>query len=177
MMSLLSLLQREPSSSVPEAAEIRKVKEKILAFKEPLTAETILKPKEIPNILLIDDDPTFGKIMERIASKLDVPFTYYKSINELTDVSSWNFDVAIVDYDLGAVNGFELTAYMEDFTSDLPVVLVSQNKNLTSRKWPVSVRDFVHKGLGPYAIFDAVFEAHQIGKLYEQIKRKKKFSH
>ncbi len=76
------------------------------------------------------------------------------------------FDVAIIDYDMGAVTGTEITSYIEGVSNDaIPVVIVSQSTRKSSPYWPQTVSKFVHKSVGPYAVFDAAFEAYGVRKV------------
>jgi CheY-like chemotaxis protein len=141
------------------------------SFRQTLLPDSLKTPKTLPRLLLVDDDPTFGKIMNRAAEMKGVKITYCKSIDELGALQSWDFDAIIMDYDLGAVTGFELTEYLEKFTKeDVPVILVSQTKQKSSKHWPNTIREFVHKNLGPFAILDATFEAHEIREIHRTIK-------
>ena len=142
------------------------------SLRESLLPHSLKAPKTVPRILLVDDDPTFGKIMNRASEMKGVKITYCKSIDEFGALQSWDFDTIIMDYDLGAVTGFELTEYLEKFTKeDVPVILVSQTEQKSSKNWPYTIREFVHKKLGPFAILDAAFEAHEIRELHRNMQR------
>lgn len=141
--------------------------------RQPLSASELTAPEERPRILLVDDDPTFGRIMARASDLKDIAMTCCKSIDDLAALNNWNFDVIIMDYDLGAVTGFELTKYLENFTDrNIPVVLVSGTKPKGGQRWPVTIREFVHKSCGAFAILDAAFEAHA-GNKFRNIMTKK----
>lgn len=148
------------------------------SFRELLSPEDVMAPQNMPRILLVDDDPTFGLIMKQAAAKKSVEITFCKSLDEFSALKSWDFDVVIMDYDLGDVTGFELTSYMEQFTTEeVPVILVSQTKQRNSKHWPNAIREFVHKDLGAFAILDATFEAHEINRLHKEEKRSRKALH
>ena len=141
------------------------------SLRRRLSPNDLMTPVTLPKVLLVDDDPTFGKIMTRVAAKSQVEVKYCQSYQEFCQMKEWNYDVAVVDYDLGPVNGFELTAYMEKLTeNEIPVILVSQQTQTTANHWPAAIREFIHKSLGPYAVLDAVFEAHEVKRLYREIK-------
>lgn len=129
-----------------------------------LWADVHARTNVLPRILLVDDDPSFGKIMKRVAAKVGLlgpEITICRTLEEFAALTDWKFDIVIMDYDLGAVTGFELTTYIEHFTKEqVPVLLVSQTNQERSRTWPRSIRGFVHKELGPLAILDAAIEAH-----------------
>jgi len=133
------------------------------SFRELISPDEVVVPKSLPRILLVDDDPTFGKIMKRSSQAKGIDIVTCSSVEEFSQLKNWDFDVIIMDYDLGAVTGFELTSYMEQYTEDdLPVILVSQTKQNDPKTWPTTIREFVHKSLGPFAILDAAFEAHEV---------------
>jgi len=141
----------------------------------------VFKPSSYPRVLVVDDDPIFGKIIHRSASQLGVNLTYCETVTDFGVLGdTWDdYDVAIIDCDLGSLNGYQLVDFMELHTKkEIPVVLVSQTKPNKNQKWPVSVREFIHKKLGPFAILDAAFEAHEISKIYSEIDfSKKKTNH
>ncbi len=135
-----------------------------------LSAADVLRPKTLPRILLIDDDPTFGQIMERVAKTKKAQLDYCKNIEEFMDLGYWTHDVAIVDYNLGELNGFDFAVFMERYTQkNLPIILVSQTKQTNTKKWPGNIREFVHKKSGAFSIIDAAFEAHEVEKLNQEI--------
>ena len=133
--------------------------------------EDLRAPKVPPRILLVDDNPAFGKIMQRAADKLGVTLIFCENLTALERLQQWSFDVALVDYNLGEINGFELTEYLEKCSDqEIPVILVSQTKQSVSRDWPVTMREFVHKTLGPFAILDAAFEAYEVHRILEHMR-------
>lgn len=139
----------------------------------PLSASLLLQPRTTPKILLVDDDPMYGKILQRLAANHKVSITFCSSLEELGQLDTLDFDVGIIDYNLGAVTGVELTTYLEHtLPTDLPIILISQTRQLVSRRWPDSIRDFVHKAMGPYAVLDAAFEAHEIAQIQKEISKK-----
>jgi CheY-like chemotaxis protein len=113
---------------------------------------------EVPRVLVVDDDPMFGRMMEVLGQRYGVPMTVCRGAEDLANLPMWDFDVCIVDYDLGrygAANGIELATYLESRISGLAVVLVSQTSTISQRQWPQSIRRFVPKSLGAYAILNA----------------------
>src|SRR4051812_44850400 len=104
-------------------------------------AHLVMKPSSIPRLLLIDDDPVFGKIMQRVARNLGAPLTYVQSVSKMPEVRADVFDVAIVDYDLGSVTGLELMACLENQGLSIPVVLVSEARRSYAAHWS----DIIHE--------------------------------
>lgn len=151
----------------PAASELEEQKKRLGKHAE------MRRPGHLPKILLIDDDPIFGKIMKNAAAHKGAPITYCCTLEEFAGLDHWDFDIAIVDFDLGAVTGLELTAYMSQFLSEeVPVILVSQTKHRNSKEWPGAIREFVHKNVGPFAILDAAFEAFEIASSNKETRNK-----
>ncbi|MBI4405246.1 MAG: response regulator [Deltaproteobacteria bacterium] len=117
-----------------------------------------------PHILVLDDDILFGKILSKIASLKQVPLTFCTSVREVGKLPNWKFDIAIVDYDLGLVTGLQFVNYLERFMNTVPVILVSQYRQIKAAKWPTSVKGFIHKSVGPYEIFNMAVRIHEDSK-------------
>ncbi len=135
-----------------------------------LGADLLIRPEVPPRVLIVDDDPVFLRLMGRIAAKENLEVTFARSMEELRGIPDWDFDVAIVDYLLGPITGIDLVEYMETITESPPVVLVSHSRQVEGAAWPESVRDFVHKALGPYAVMDAAYEAFDIDRIYKKMR-------
>jgi len=112
-----------------------------------------------PRILVVDDDPSFGRILAQYARLGGVALAFFRSFDEVRGkLSRWRFDAAVVDSDLGEATGLDVARYLERFLLDVPVLLVSQS-DLTvppKEEWPASVREFLFKNVGHRAILDAV---------------------
>lgn len=126
------------------------------------TDEPFIRPKFIPNLLVVDDDPVFGRVLSKIAEKRNVPLTFCSSVREVGKLPNWGFDVGIIDYDLGVVTGLQFIDYLERFINKIPIILVSQYRQIKTQKWPGSVKNFLHKSVGPYEILSAAFHAHDL---------------
>jgi len=152
-MSFLANLYRQAAATgTQKTAEETAVKTKTPNIKPSVKAGV-----RIPKILLVDDDPIFGAIMRRTAKDVKVDLTFCQSIAELGELRNLDFDVAVIDYDLGSVTGTELSEYLEKYAGQLPVVLVSNTQRANSETWSQLVKDFVHKKMGAKAIFKAAF--------------------
>lgn len=134
-------------------------------------SQVVMQPSVMPRILLVDDDPVYGKIMSRVAACFKAELTFVRSLTELSESDLSSFDVAILDYDLGAVTGVELTNYL-DHHCPLPIVMVSATERHPDRRWSDSIHEFLLKDAGPFAAIDAAFEAHEIARIHEQIRRR-----
>lgn len=112
-----------------------------------------------PRVLIIDDDITFGAIIEAMAKKNGLDAEFHPSLVELGSFARLReFDLAVVDYFLESLRGDEVAQYADTFFEGLPVVVVSA-KEFTAeetRRWPQSVREFIAKDKGPQAVIDAV---------------------
>lgn len=138
-----------------------KMPQRMLRKSKPAPKKERSKSLALPRILLVDDDPGFGKIMQRTAVARGTPLTFCESLDEMSKLTNWNFDIAIIDYDLGLLTGCELTSYLESFAAkELPVILVSQTERLSKDEWPPSIYSFVHKMKGANSIIDVAIDAN-----------------
>jgi len=141
-------------------------------YRDMLESARVMIPQSLPRVLLIDDDPTFGRLMLKAAKTKDVEMTYCKSLADFRLLKDLNYDVMIIDYDLGEVNGSELTTYIEQYSKEeIPTILVSQTNQVDSSSWAATIREFVHKRVGPFAILDAAFEAHEVNQIFKMVER------
>jgi CheY-like chemotaxis protein len=109
-----------------------------------------------PRILIVDDDAIFTQILSRAATRKGI---LSKTVSNLSDVghpTSWDFDVAVVDYDLKIVNGVEFTDYLNHFGASFPIILVSGRNREDDGSWPANIRSFVRKDKGNEAILDEI---------------------
>lgn len=112
-------------------------------------------------IILIDDDASFGKIIVNFAEARGVHLDYFQSLQEIGFLGHLaNYSVAIVDYDLGSMNGIEIAEYLPALFGGMSMVLISGKDRTADVKnpWPHSVRQFVHKDSGPNEILDAALK-------------------
>lgn len=138
-------------------------RDKSESFRRRLLPEQVHASTFKPRILVVDDDPIFGKTMERAAALKGVDLRHVKSLEDLALIKVEDFDVIVMDYALGAVTGLELTRYLEErINKQIPTILTSQTPRNVSRRWPSTIREFVHKDLGPFALLVACFEAYEV---------------
>ena len=107
-------------------------------------------------ILLIDDDPIFGKLMEAFALKQDMKLTAITDLESMDSLETSNYTAAIVDFDLGCVNGLEIAEYLENKIGAIPIVFVSSTDRTEELKNQSLAMEtvFAHKSLGPSKILD-----------------------
>jgi DNA-binding NtrC family response regulator len=121
-----------------------------------------------PRILVLDDDPSFGRILIHIARQAEVSMAFFRSPDELQGkLGRWRFDAAVVDSDLGHTSGVDTVRYFERFLENLPVLLVSQSEIglPPAAEWPASVRQFLFKSVGHQQILAAVVEIAKKGRI------------
>jgi DNA-binding response OmpR family regulator len=120
---------------------------------------------ETVHVVLFDDDPTFGTLMERIAEQYRIRLTFCSNLDEFTRVMEWKqdrADVLILDYDLGDQTGVEMARRLPASLAERPVILVShgQSVEVPISSWPGCIKGFLQKGIGPFAILEAALAAH-----------------
>jgi len=100
--------------------------------------------------ILIDDDPIYQMIMLRFAKERAMDLEVYSSLQDLGLVGLLGrYDAAIVDYDLGNLNGVEIAEYLSALFVDIPMILVSeQHRTPGANAWPNSIKEFVCKSSG-----------------------------
>ena len=115
----------------------------------------------VPQILVVDDDVVFGKIVGRIAELGGIPLTFVHCLKSWDWSSHNKFDVVIVDYDLGHITGLQLIRSVENFCRSVPTILISSHLKIRRREWPSSIVHFLHKSEGPQRILATALCAHQ----------------
>jgi DNA-binding NtrC family response regulator len=119
-----------------------------------------------PNILLVDDDEIFGKVMVAMARDKGLSLTYVQSVRDAYHLSEREFDIAIVDYDLGIVNGIQLASFFEKHLKPQMVILTSAHSGIEKKDWPALIKGFLPKGNGAASILKeavALFHPKQGG--------------
>jgi len=109
-------------------------------------------------IFLIDDDAGFCKIMASFAKSRGIQLDCFSSLQDVGASGGLSgYMAAIVDFDLGQMNGVDIAEYLSAFMGGLPTVLISgrDRKRDTGRTWPICIESFIHKDQGPDAILDA----------------------
>lgn len=109
-------------------------------------------------LVLIDDDPTFCSLMQHFAVSRGLGLDTFTSLQDMGSIGRLkDYSVAIVDFDLGCMNGIEIAEYLPVFFGKMPMLLVSgmTRRERPGRDWPASIKMFMHKDQGPDAILDA----------------------
>jgi DNA-binding NtrC family response regulator len=84
-------------------------------------------------ILLIDDDSAYRLLVEKVATRYEN--LNLKSCGSLVELGSvcclGQYDVIIVDYDLGMISGEDIAHYTKNLFGDsIPLVLISSSPRL-----------------------------------------------
>lgn len=155
-----------------EVSSLSYYRDKTESYRNSSEVESMLDQPHPPKILLVDDELSFCKVMARVARNNGTPLMHVSSLDQLKFSSDFEFDVAVVDYDLGAITGFEMSTYIEScVTREVPIILISQSeRKFRELVWPEAIREFVHKKLGYSAVLDAALEAHEVSKIQKNFK-------
>ncbi len=122
----------------------------------------------LPRLLLVDDDPAFGRIMIKFSERADLQLTYCPAAQDLARIYFNNIDIAIVDYDLQNISGIQLTQSLLVHGKSLPVILISAYKQPVVPLWANNVIRFVHKSAGPIGILSGALDAYRQLTLMEE---------
>ncbi len=113
------------------------------------------------NILLIDDDRAFGKLMQLVALDRSVCLDYRESLIELGSIGFMgNYDLVLCDYYLHKLKGSEVAEYLDIFFGSTPLIMISASPRIQEKEetWPACVRGFIQKQGHPRAILDGAIE-------------------
>jgi len=122
------------------------------------------------NILLLEDDQSFGYILSEYLGMHDFKITWVKSAEEALKVlNHQSFALAILDIMLPGMNGFELAAILKQQNSEMPFIFLSA-KSLKIDKlkgYKLGAYDYITKPI------DEELLVAKINALLDQIKRQK----
>ena len=109
-------------------------------------------------ILLLDDDPTYCKLVERYGARSRVPVTTCGDVSEFLKVfKELKPDVAIIDFHLDeGLNGLDIARHL----GSTPVLLVSRKASwlLEKGSWGSNIKSFVHKKYGVPKLLDTALD-------------------
>jgi DNA-binding NtrC family response regulator len=127
--------------------------------RRPAAAASILA---VPRIVLFDDDPLFGKAMERAARLSQVSLASIADAKDVEKIANMQFDVAIVDFDLGDITGVEVAEFLCDVATRLPMLMISHTDRCSTvdLPWPRAVKGFVNKHYGPDTILEEALDVY-----------------
>ena len=118
-----------------------------------------------PKMILVDDDPVFGSIMQKEAQVMGYELDYYDSLSSLGFISQLaNYDIIIVDFQMDHINGIEIAAYMPSFFSDKTVILVSNTEigEQIGQSLPEYITQFIHKNNGSEGIIKQAVDVFDV---------------
>ena len=111
---------------------------------------TVEHKNDRAKIVLIDDDPVYGAVIRRWAELEKVNLDVYSSLDDLGFVGLLSqYDVVIVDYDLGELNGKDVADYMSTLFKNKPMVMISLvDRSMEMMHCPSCVKAFMKKSAG-----------------------------
>ena len=108
--------------------------------------------------MLIDDDPVYGAIIQKLAGLGGIQLTYVRLVRDWDWKTYPLFDVVVVDYDLSTMSGVQLVRSLEKLYRPVPTLLISNYKQI-----PVDSgfpgENFISKTVGPQRILFAALKA------------------
>ncbi|MFK7872522.1 MAG: response regulator [Oligoflexales bacterium] len=104
-------------------------------------------------MILLDDDPIFCHILERHTRKRGIWLDVCLNVEEFAEkISSDDYDLAILDYDLENYNGLQIANALGQLRSMIISRKSQWQKN--DYEWSASIQTFVHKKYGADYILD-----------------------
>ena len=113
-------------------------------------------------ILLVEDDPAVGALIEAVFTGNGSSLTWYKSGKEtINHFYAGAFDICILDYSLPDMNGVELSQHIRNTDPSLPFLFVTGNHELSVkyRAFEEGCDDYILK---PFQIRDLVLRVEAI---------------
>lgn len=122
---------------------------------------------EQPRIVLIDDDPVYGAVIGRWAQLEGVELDVFHSLDDLGFVGLLSqYDVAIVDYDLGQINGKDVADYMTTLFGNKPMIMISGvDRSQELLNCPSCVKAFMKKSAGYEKILNTALDIRRKGRM------------
>ena len=116
--------------------------------------------KPVPRLLLVDDDPVFCKVLAEVAKRERIPIVCFTSVKEAyAKVRDIDFDIALLDYDLGPVTGVQLANFIVGHhQKGASALLVSNLGELKNADFPSFIKSSVNKHGGAYKVLVAALE-------------------
>ncbi len=136
----------------------------------PRTGEAKVRDHKLgnqPRIVLIDDDPVYGAVIGRWAQLEGVELDVFHSLDDLGFVGLLSkYDVAIVDYDLGEINGKDVADYMTTLFGNKPMIMISGvDRSKEMMNCPSCVKAFMKKSAGYEKILNTAVNIRKKGWL------------
>jgi len=104
-------------------------------------------------LLIVDDDPMICRSLKAVAERCGFVAKCFSNVRHAyREVPQDQFDLAVVDYDLGRVSGTQFSRYLEKYGKLTPVLLISNSGPIDASKWTAQVVGSVGKLGGPTKI-------------------------
>ena len=142
-------------------ASLQSVRDVPPTFLQTAVATDAWSVKSPRGLVLIDDDSAFRTIMRAFAQSRGIQLDAFESLQSMGSIGALGkYSVAIVDYELGKMNGVEIAQYIPSLFKELPMVLISGRSRSATQQdpWPRCIKKFVHKDCGPDAIIDEALQ-------------------
>lgn len=126
---------------------------------------------ELPQILVVDDDPLFRAKVRQQAKKLGLSVTVCSSLREMQVMcETTQFDIAVVDYYLDDLKTYLRGTDVAAILESTPVLLISNTDHglEDNNPFPQSVRKFVNKKIGIKSILEAAVHIATTSKKPDQ---------
>ena len=105
------------------------------------------------NLLMIDDDPVFGAIFTEIAEDYLCTCEVIESPYEFELVEQLDFDLVLLDFQLGETNGLQVAPMIQKRYPHTPIVLISSNSDISEIHSSIpEVYEFLPKSITPNEI-------------------------
>lgn len=120
-----------------------------------------------PKILLLDDDPDFGRLLEAVAQHSGLDLRFYDSLISLGGIARLGeFELILCDYFLTYIKGSDVAHYVNTFFSDIPIIFVSANLEAVSllEEWPDCVIGLLPKSFHARELIQSALEIYRAEK-------------
>jgi len=111
-----------------------------------------------PRVLLIEDDPVFQSIIERVGALAGISIQSFASANAIDISQLEQFDVAICDYETDGLTGLQTSILLRRYAPSLPVLIISAYRKVRGMKNDDPANSFLHKSAGPQRILSVALE-------------------
>ncbi len=106
---------------------------------------------------VLDDDPIFCSGLVKIGDRLGIEIDTFNSPLELERLSKFDYEIGIVDIDLGSVLGPEFEDYLKAIFYNCPILYVSA-MSLRSIPSKFNLKNFVNKAQGFQKILNTIVQ-------------------
>ncbi len=103
------------------------------------------------SVLLVDDDPTFCRIMAAAAAEDGIAIDWIDDPIQLQDMRHpLRYDGVLLDFNMGQVNGLDIADYLASLCGNVPIILVTAKRlqDFQHQHWPKTVSHFISKSNG-----------------------------